>query len=243
MSALILPGRPAATAPGGLPAIFRQACTACPIPGGFDLSSPWREGPIVYATDGALVAWVSTKHLPPSAYEHLPQSGPTRPADMGRRMAGAGPFEDAATPWPTRIKVPDCRPPECLACHGSGQVRPLVILGGFTDLRPCGDCGGSGRLPRTGVCVELLPAEGPFPMLGLDRWYVTLLRGHDARLYAPRRDPAVPNRVGPWRFAIGPVTGFVQPMVPSMARVLRDGHAHHVVGPDRLPRNPSDPRA
>jgi hypothetical protein len=203
MSVIHLPGRRPLLPPPSIPGlhpIFGEICNpeSC---GRYDLRTPWREGPIVYATDGAIVAWVARKHLSGPTFALVPEFDGTRPGDMGRRMQAAGPFESAPMELPGACRVPDLDRAACFECRG-GPLRTA-----------CERCGGTGLHPRSTRPVNLFAADPPFPAFGLDGWYLSLLRRHEADLHAPINNPAHPRRLGPFRFKVGPVTGFVKPFV------------------------------
>lgn len=112
---------------GELAAIFTDICVANDPR--FDLSTPWREGQDVYATDGAIVVRIGADALAREVLNGIPAWTRRQPRGVASELQRLGPFRADPTPL------------------------PVLDL----DAPPCVDCGGRGALPRSGKAVAVAP--------------------------------------------------------------------------------------
>lgn len=199
-----------------LPSIFLDALADPAIAPQFSL--PWIEGKHVFATDGALVVCYPVGQLADATVRHLPRWSRDHPVGMLERMQQFGPFHRQPSGLPPRDVEPDVERPDCEECGGFRDRRPRLLA--FKSDHACPACGGSGVKPLTGRGVWFLDESEHHPKIGLDAWYVTLLRRYGALLFAPL-DPSW-SRIGPFRFTIGlHCWGLVQPKVESRSQTCR----------------------
>lgn len=187
-----------------LPAIFRECID--PEPGlRFDLTTPWRDGFYVYATDGRIVARMAVSALDPEYLAEIPVRDPAiKPSRPGRRPDAASIFDDkegttealpTPLPGPWIGEVPAGR--ECPNCRATGRC-----VCECCDVRhECGRCGGS-RVAWYAFADRIR----------LSGRQAALLRRHGARLHLPLR-PRKEDHTDAARWTLGYVEGYVMGML------------------------------
>jgi hypothetical protein len=197
-----------------VPPILLAACSLPRLDPVYAL--PWVEGHYALATDGAIVVAAHKSSMPADAFHALPGWSAEKPRGLREWMEQFGPFGKRPLELPGFDEMPDRERPACDECKATGLVtaggeasRRLIPRG--TTLALCRACCGAGCQPLTGIPVWFNECRVLGFRVGLDAWYVTMLRRHVAVVYPPlgvQRD-----RVDPFHFRVGDqILGLVQPV-------------------------------